>query len=239
MVLHSRMAPVKVDIWSDFVCPFCYLGWRKLQAAIEQSGLEVDLEWHSYELNQTAPPCYEGTLPEFLAEIMGGEPVERVEASLDILSEKMKEWGIEYNWKDAKNGNTFNAHRMSKLAFEKGLGKEYRERMYKAVHIDGLPIGEKEVLRKLSIEVGLSEKEVDEVLDGIVYAQEVRADEYDGIERQIQAVPHYVFSNNIVISGAASKERFLAALLGRDCNGEGTEWQPTPNCSANLHNTGG
>lgn len=231
------MAPVKVDIWSDFICPFCWLGWRKLQAAIEETKQEVDLEWHSYELNQTAPPCYEGSLPEFLGEMMGGQPVERVAESLDILANEMKEWGIDYNWRGVKIGNTFNAHRMSKLAIEKGLGKKYRERLYQAVHMDGLAIGEKKVLRKLSIEVGLPENEVDDILDGILYTQEVRADEDDGIDRQIRAVPHYIFSNSGSISGAQSKAHFIRALLGQDGDSAQVLLPPDGSCSVNLEDT--
>lgn len=221
------VAPIIIDVWSDLCCPFCYVGDRKLRAALKIAKVDAKVRWRAFELDKTAPPCEEESLVVTLAGKLGGVPIDTVESSMKILSQELKEWDIDYNWKQVKLGNTFNAHRIVKLAEEKGKGPECRDRLFKAYHTDGLALGEKPVLKRLALEVGLPEAEVDDVLNGLRYTSEVRADEDEASLNDILATPHYIFNGKLSVSGAKSVEEFVAILTA----GGAGEVSPASDCS--------
>ena len=117
---------MRVDIWSDVVCPFCYIGKKRLEAAAKQAGVELEVHWHSYELDPEAPTRQEVSNSERLAQKYG-RTVADVEDMQRNIATMAAEEGIQFNWENANSGNTFNAHRIIHLAQSKGLGSEAKE----------------------------------------------------------------------------------------------------------------
>ncbi|WP_299154742.1 DsbA family protein, partial [uncultured Acinetobacter sp.] len=120
---------MRVDIWSDVVCPFCYIGKKRLEAAAEEAGIELELHWHSFQLDPEAPPRQEISNSERLAQKYG-RSVAEVEDMQRNIAEMAKAEGIEFNWEGANSGNTLNAHRIIHLAQSKGLGNEAQEAFF-------------------------------------------------------------------------------------------------------------
>ncbi|TCW82934.1 DsbA family oxidoreductase [Burkholderia sp. SRS-46] len=205
---------MKIDIWSDVICPFCYIGKRKLEAALEQTGLHVEIEWHSFELNPSAPQSYGVPLPDVMNALYGMSP-ERAVAVLDHEAHEASLVGLDFLWRIAKPGNTFNAHRVLHLAKHVGLGDQTKERFLRAYFTEGKDIGEVQVIRALALEVGLTAEDVDAVLSTDRFAAEVRADEQQAARLGIRGVPHFVIDGQATISGARDVSDFVRVLQAR------------------------
>ena len=204
-------AAMRIDIWSDIICPFCYIGKRKLELALAQTGIEADIHWHSFELNPNAPQTYGMPLQGVLNALYGmGE--QQALAVLNHEEQAAREVGLDFQWRIAKPGNTFNAHRLLHLARNMGLGLQAKERFLRAYFSEGQDIGDKAVLRALAIDVGLNPAEVDDVLDTDRFDRAVRADEQQAQQLGIQGVPYFLIDGEAVISGAREVEEFVRVL---------------------------
>jgi len=151
---------MKIDIWSDVICPFCTIGKRKLELALAQTGINADIEWHSFELNPHAPPSYGMPLPGVLHTLYGMDE----DYALGVLAHEeaaTRAVGLEFRWRDAKPGNTFDAHRLLHLGKSVGLGGVVKDRFLRAYFSEGQEIGNPAVLRVLAQEAGLVVVEVD------------------------------------------------------------------------------
>ena len=137
---------MRVDIWSDVVCPFCFIGKKRLEKAAEQAGVELEVFWHSYQLDPDAPIRQEKSNSERLAEKYNRSIAEVEEMQRNIAA-MAKEEGIEFNWEHANSGNTFNAHRIIHLAQSLNLGNEAKEAFFYSYMTQGLAIGEREIGR--------------------------------------------------------------------------------------------
>lgn len=202
---------MKIDIWSDVICPFCYIGKRKLEAALEQTGIEAKIEWHSFELNPDSPRYYGVPLQEVMRQLYGISP----DRALEILTHEEQEArrvGLDFQWRIAKPGNTFDAHRLIHLARHHGLSDKVKERFLRAYFTEGKDIGDPQLLRSLAIETGLPPQEVEGVLSSDRFANEVRIDELDARKRGIRGVPYFVFNDRASISGARDVEEFINIL---------------------------
>ncbi len=204
---------MKVEIWSDVVCPWCYIGKRRFEAAL--AGLahrdDVDVSWRSFELDPAAPREREGDLADHLA---SKYRVSRDEAQAmhDSMTAKAATEGLTFRFDRARSGNTFDAHRLLHLADERGVQDAVKERLMSAYLTDGEPIGDPEALARLAAEAGLDADEARAVLAGDRYAAEVRAD-----ERQAQAfgatgVPFFVIDRRYGVAGAQPAEALLEVL---------------------------
>ncbi|QLB21028.1 disulfide bond formation protein DsbA [Vespertiliibacter pulmonis] len=202
---------MKIEIWSDIICPFCYIGKRKLEMALAQTGIDADIEWHSFELNPDAPQSYGVPLPEMLNKMYGFSP-ERALSVLEYEQQTAESVGLDFQWKIAKPGNTFNAHRLIHLGKSLGIGDQVKERFLKAYFTEGQEIGNAEVLRKLAIEVGLAEALVDAVLSTNQFADAVRADEKEASIIGIRGVPYFLINDEISIAGAQEISEFVRVL---------------------------
>lgn len=204
---------MKIDIWSDYVCPFCYLGKRRLELALKdyEHKDEVEIVFKSFELDPSAKKKYEDSLHEIIAKKYGIS-VEQAKASNLQLVEQAKEVGLNYNFEDIIPTNTFDAHRLSHYAKAEGKAKELSERILKAYFVDSLYISDFEVLAGLAEEVGLDHKKAIEILESGAYAEKVREDEKDATRFGIQGVPYFVFDGKYAVSGAQSPEVLLEVL---------------------------
>lgn len=205
--------PMQIEVWSDVVCPWCYLGKRRLESALagfEHAG-DVAVVWRSFELDPSAPRRREGTAAEHLAAKYGMSP-EQVEASWARLTGLAKAEGLEYHLDRTQGGSSFDAHRLLQLAREHGRQDEVKERFLRAYFTEGLPVGEPEVLARLAVEAGLPEDEVAGLLAGDRFAEAVRADEREAAALGIGGVPFFAIDRRYGVSGAQSAEHLLHAL---------------------------
>lgn len=193
---------MRVDIWSDVVCPFCYIGKKRLEKAAEQVGIELEVHWHSYQLDQNAPQRQDISNTERLA-AKYNRSVEEVEQMQRNIADMAKEEGIEFNWEKANSGNTFNAHRIIHLAQSQGLGSVAKEAFFFSYMTQGLAIGERETLEDVAARIGLNPVEVDNVLDSDEFADFVKFDEEVAREQlKVTGVPFFVFDQRVALAGA-------------------------------------
>lgn len=200
---------MRVDIWSDVVCPFCYIGKKRLEAAAEQAGVELEVHWHSYELDPDAPIRQEVSNSERLAQKYGRTLADVEDMQRNIATMAAEE-GIQFNWENANSGNTFNAHRIIHLAQSKGLGSEAKEAFFYSYMTQGLPVGERETIEDVAARVGLNPVEVEDVLNSEEYADFVKFDEEVAHDQlKVTGVPFFVFDQRIALAGAQPREVFL------------------------------
>ncbi|ENV00093.1 DsbA family oxidoreductase [Acinetobacter variabilis] len=223
---------MRVDIWSDVVCPFCYIGKKRLEAAAKESGIELEVHWHSFQLDPEAPVRQEVSNSERLAQKYG-RSVPEVEDMQRNIAAMAKQEGIEFNWEGANSGNTLNAHRIIHLAQSKGLGNEAQEAFFYSYMTQGLPIGERETLEDVAARIGLNPVEVDDLLDSDEFADFVKFDqEVARNQLKVTGVPFFVFDQRIALAGAQPKEVFLQVL---EKALEEPQEQPTANqCSTDA-----
>jgi predicted DsbA family dithiol-disulfide isomerase len=203
---------MRVDIWSDVVCPFCYIGKKRLEAAAQEAGIELEIHWHSFQLDPEAPPRQEISNSERLAQKYG-RSVAEVEDMQRNIAAMAKVEGIQFNWEGANSGNTFNAHRILHLAQSKGLGNEAQEAFFYSYMTQGLAIGERETLEDVAARIGLNPVEVDDLLDSDEYADFVQFDQEVAREQlKVTGVPFFVFDQRIALAGAQPKEVFLQVI---------------------------
>ncbi|MFI8032726.1 DsbA family oxidoreductase [Acinetobacter sp. ABJ_C3_5] len=203
---------MRVDIWSDVVCPFCYIGKKRLEHVAEQAGIELEIHWHSFELDPDAPAKHDTSNTERLAKKYGRSYTEMEEMERNVAAMAAAE-GIDFQWQKANSGNSFNAHRIIHLAQSKGLGNEAEEAFFHAYMTEGLAIGEREVVEEIASRIGLDNAEVEYVLDSDELADFVRHDEKIAREQlNVTGVPFFVFDQKLALSGAQPREIFLQAL---------------------------
>jgi predicted DsbA family dithiol-disulfide isomerase len=203
---------MRVDIWSDVVCPFCYIGKKRLEHVAEQAGIELDIHWHSFELDPNAPVKHDTSNTERLAQKYGRSYAEMEEMERNVAAMAAVE-GIDFQWQKANSGNSFNAHRIIHLAQSKGLGNEAEEAFFHAYMTEGLAIGEREVVEEIASRIGLDHAEVEYVLDSDELADFVRHDEKIAREQlNVTGVPFFIFDQKLALSGAQPREIFLQAL---------------------------
>lgn len=203
---------IQVHIWSDIVCPWCFVGKRRFERALKDFGEPVEITWHSFELDphQTSLGGPSASAAERLAKKLG-MPVERALAMMEQMAETGRPEGISFNLKDGKTRSSFDAHRLVHLAAESGKQDAMKERLFHAHFEQALDVGDREVLRTLGREVGLPQDAVDEVLGTDRFADEVRSDEATARELGISGVPFFVIGR-YGISGAQKSELFADVL---------------------------
>ena len=204
---------MQVEIWSDVVCPWCYIGKRNFEAALAdfEHRDEVEVTWRSFELHPAAPTVREGDYASRLARKYGVGQGE-AKAMLARMTSAAANAGLQFDFDKAKPGNTFDAHRLIHLGAARGIQDAVKERLLRATFTEGEAIGDRDVLLRLVVEAGLDETEAAAVLDGTEYATAVRADEQDATELEITAVPFFVIDRKFGIPGAQAPETMLAAL---------------------------
>ena len=207
---------MQVDIWSDVVCPWCYIGKRRFEAALADFAHrdEVEITWRSFELDPTAPPERTGDYASRLARKYGMSH-DRAMASLHHMTDVAAEEGLEFDFARTRSGSTFDAHRLIHLAHASGgaeLQGQVKERLLRAYFSEGEPIGDRDTLVRLAGEAGLDEAEVKDALAGDAFADHVRADEAAAEELDVTGVPYFLIDRKFAVSGAQSVEVFTRVL---------------------------
>ena len=203
--------PIKVDIWSDVQCPWCYIGKRKFEAGAAQFGRDVEVEYHSFELAPDTPVDFDGTPVDYLS-ARKGIPVDQVHEMLARVTGIAAEVGLDYHFEDVHQTNTRKAHELLHYAKAHGKQSEMKERLLKAYFVEGGHVGQVEQLAQLASEVGLDEADVLRRLNEAEFAQAVEDDVQQAVAYGIQGVPFYVIDGKYGISGAQPAEVFAQAL---------------------------
>ena len=202
-----------IKIWSDVRCPFCYIGKRKFEKALDKFAHkdDVTISWHSFELDPTLQTNTDINSLQYFSEIKG-IPVSQAKQMQQQVANIAKEVGIEFNNDKAVVANSFNAHRLIQLAKSKGHGNEIEEELFKAHFTEGKNIDDIEELVQTGISIGLDEKEVREMLASDAFSKEVKQDEMQAQSLGIRGVPFFIFNNKYAVSGAQSPDTFLEVL---------------------------
>ena len=201
-----------VEIWSDVVCPWCYIGKRRFETAAEQLRNEVDLQvvYRPYQLDPTASPGISQPVIEAYAKKFGGH--ERATEIMDHVTGIAAGEGLEFHMDKALRANTLLAHRLLFLAEGSGHQYELKERLLKAYFVDGLDIGDADVLADCAAEVGMADDAVRAYLDSDDGVAEVQAMLRVAAESEITAVPTFVFDGRWSVPGAQDAETFVNVI---------------------------
>ncbi|WP_264550805.1 DsbA family oxidoreductase [Flavobacterium sp. N2038] len=204
---------MKIEIWSDIMCPFCYIGKRQLETALEQfPNKEIEIEWKSFQLDPTITPQSGKDVYTFLAE-RKGMSIEQSKEMHKGVTERAKSVGLDYNFDKAIISNSFTAHRVIQLAKTKKLGDKMEEIFFKAYFTEGRDLNNGPTLIELAEKAGLDKEEVLKVLtDENLFSKEVEHDIKEAQEIGVQGVPFFVFDRKYAVSGAQPVEAFINTI---------------------------
>lgn len=204
---------MRIDVWSDFLCPFCHLGRRQLELALAEfeHADEVDVLWHSYQLDRSAPAVLEGSNVQRVADKYGVS-LEQMEQTHRQMAESAAEVGLDFQWEQVSGGNSYAAHRLHHYARSVGREAELMERLMRGWYSEGASIGDHTTLLQLAGEAGLDVDEVRSVLDSDDFGQDVRTDLALAAQIGITAVPTFVLDQKFGVSGAQGVEPMLNAI---------------------------
>ena len=204
---------MKVEIWSDIVCPFCYIGKRKFETALADfAGKEkVEIEWKSFQLDPEMDNKEGLNVHEYLGKRKGGTPADGKRMN-DGMTAAAAEVGLQYDFDNGIINNTMNAHRLLHWAKAAGLQNELKERIFKAYYTEGIDTADIAELVRLAKETGLDAVQARKVLEENLYVKEVLQDQQEAAELGVQGVPFYVFNRKYAVSGAQPSEVFARVL---------------------------
>ncbi len=204
---------MKIEIWSDVACPFCYIGKRKLEKALDKfpNKDQVEIEWKSFQLNpdQKTDPSINSL--EYLSKAKGWSMPQTIQISKQV-EEMAESEGLQYQLDKTVVANTKNAHRLIHLAKESGKGGEMKERLLKAYFTEGLNVDDQETLVKLGSDVGLDPNKVQNLFNSDQFDEAVAYDIYESRQIGVQGVPFFVLDRKFGISGAQADEVFDQTL---------------------------
>ena len=214
--MSPQTTPIRIAVWSDVACPWCYVGKRRLDAALEAfartpEARPVEVEYHSYQLNPDLPADYEGGHTDYLASRLGMSP-EQIQASNQRLSEMGAAVGAKYRMDRVVIANTLKAHELLHFAKAHGRQAEMKERLLQAYWSEGQRLGRIDELADLAAEVGLDWAAARQALETDAYRGAVRADMAQAAQYGIRGVPFFVLDGKYGLSGAQEAETLLQAL---------------------------
>jgi predicted DsbA family dithiol-disulfide isomerase len=222
-ITKNKLSKMQVEIWSDVMCPFCYIGKRKFEAALSQFVHKENIEviWKSYMLNPEMKTDTNKNSIVALAEHKGISIEESKEMHKYVV-EMATNAGLKYNMDKTISANSFNAHRLTHYAKSQGKQLEIEEKLFEAYFILGKNIDDTNTLIGLGESVGLSKETLVKVIKGNDYAEDVRQDVYEAQQVGVRGVPFFVFDRKYAVSGAQESAVFLQSLQKSF-----DEWQKT------------
>jgi predicted DsbA family dithiol-disulfide isomerase len=212
-VLVSKETAVQVEVWSDVVCPWCYLGKRRLERALAgfEHAAEVEVVWRSFQLDPAHRKGLRQPVYEMLAQKFGGTTAQ-ARAMSERVTGLAAEEGLAYDFDRAVVVNTFDAHRLTHLAKAHGLGGAMHERLMHGYFVDGEILDDVDTLIRLAGEVGVPAEEARRALSGDEYAMDVEKDIREARMLGVNGVPFFALDRTYGVSGAQPVEAFVAAL---------------------------
>ena len=204
---------MKIEIWSDVMCPFCYIGKRRLEQALEQiPGSEAySIEWKSFQLDPDLVTNGKENPYEYLADRKGISYQESVKMHENVVN-AAREVGLDYRFDQAVVANSLDAHRLSHLAKQHGVGNALEERLFQAYFTEGRDIADHATLTELGVEVGIPETAIQTLFNGDQFLAEVQRDIVEAQQIGVRGVPFFVFDRKYAVSGAQPVEAFLETI---------------------------
>lgn len=204
---------MKIEIWSDITCPFCYIGKRKFENALLQfkNKDSLDIVWKSFELAPGFKTQPDKNMHQLLTELKGISLEQSISMS-DQVADTASQVGLIYNFHKAIPANSFNAHRLIHLASDHNLQDKAKERLFNAYFTEGRNIDDIPTLIALGTEIGLDPTEVKNVFESNQYADEVKQDIHEAKQQGIASVPSFVFDKKLKVPGAQDTKAFLEIL---------------------------
>ena len=204
---------LNIQIWSDIMCPFCYIGKRRIEEALQNFKHKdsVAIEWKSFQLDANFIAEPDDNIIDHLAEKYRKD-TDWAQTMIDNMTQNAKNTGLDFHFEKAILANSFHAHRLLHLAKKYNLANELEELLFKAYLTDGKNVNDLDTLSKLGKEVGIDSEEIKQVLESNEYAKEVQQDIEQAQAIGVQGVPFFVFDNKYAISGAQPATTFLQTL---------------------------
>ncbi len=206
---------MKISYWIDYNCPYCYIGITRLNKAINELKLDdVKMDTHAFELDPNAPMTSDGTTLERFSQKYNLS-LEDAKKEIDKITQWGLDEGLDMKYESCRFTNTRDAHRLSKLAIQSNnqeIMKRFNDLMFEAYFSKNLELADRKTLIDVATTAGLDEKEVNEVLDGDMFNNEVILDERVAIDTGIRGVPYFIFNNRHVVPGALPTSEFINVL---------------------------
>ena len=223
---------MKITYWSDFACPYCYIGNTRLKRAIKDLNLDVDFDIRAFELDQNAPSDVQSTTVERFA-VKYGLSIDDAKKQVNQISQLGADEGIDFKYETTLYTNTRDAHRLMKLAQEKHPEsvEKLATMLFDAYFVKNLKLADHEVLVGIGLDAGLDEEELMEVLESDLFNAKVEEDENIAHSAGIHAVPFYLFDGKYSIPGALSYEDFKSVLSQIIAESEVDDDKDTDNCA--------
>jgi len=211
-IMNKKM---EVEIWSDVMCPFCYIGKRKFEMALEKFQYidQIKIDWKSYQLMPDLKTQPNKNINTLLSEAKGISLEEAKEMN-NYVAKIGEQIGLKYNIDHTIPANTFNAHRLIQFAKTENKGNEAEERLFEAYFSEGKNIDDMPTLIQLGVEIGLDKIAVEQVLESEQFSEAVQIDIYESQQLGVRGVPFFVFDRKTAISGAQEPQTFLQTLEG-------------------------
>lgn len=208
------MKNIKIDIWSDIVCPFCFIGKKKLELAISKLHLseQVEIEWHSFQLDPDFPKGEAIPSTSYLAQ-RKNYPIEQINTIQQQLTTSAKVYGIDFQFEKALSFNTIEVHRLWQWSKNLGKSSELKEALMKAYFSDGIDLSKEENVLQVVENCGLDKLEAESILRSNQFSNEVDEDIYKASQIGVRGVPFFVLNNQFAISGAQDDSVFENAFL--------------------------
>ena len=223
---------MKITYWSDFACPYCYIGNTRLKRAVEDLNLDVDFDIRAFELDQNAPKDVKSTTVDRFA-LKYGLSKEDAEKQVSQISKLGIDEGIDFRYETTLYTNTRDAHRLMKLAQSKNdekLVEKLANLLFDAYFTQNLKLADKNILLEIGLKAGLEENEINDVLNSNLYNSQVEEDEDIALSGGIHAVPFYLFDNKYSIPGALSYDDFKSVLTQIIAESEVDDDKDTDSC---------
>jgi predicted DsbA family dithiol-disulfide isomerase len=205
---------IKIEIWSDIVCPFCYLGKKKIERAIRKLNLKTrpEIIWHSFQLDPHFPKDASISSPKYLSEKKGISE-EQINGIHKHLVSQGSLYGIDFQFDKALTFNTYDAHRLWQWSKRLNKSDEVKEALFRAYFTDGIDLSVKENLLDVIADSGLNKDEAEKILNSDSFEQQVEEDKYQASQLGIRGVPYFLINEKAVISGAQDDKVFENVLL--------------------------
>ena len=204
---------LKIQIWSDVMCPFCYIGKRKIEEALTQfeNKESVAIEWKSFQLDSNFVATPDETIADHLADKYGRD-IDWAQSMLENTTQTAKLSGLDFHFEKSILANSLNAHRLVHLAKKHNLANELEELLFKAYFTEGKNVNNWNTLQEIGTKAGLPIDEIKQLIETDIYTKEVRQDQQQAQELGVTGVPFFVFNNKYAISGAQPTDTFLKTL---------------------------
>ena len=205
---------MRIQYWSDYACPYCYIGETNLRHALDELGVNYVFEMKAFELNPYAKKSAGGDIVAMFAAKYQLN-LEDAQKRVDSINEMARAAGLEFDYAKVFHTNTFDAHRLTKMAMAKGgtaMADQMAERLYKAYFAEGVDVGDQELLVKLGTEAGLDAADIKAMLEGKDYSDQVSMDERQAQMNRISSVPCFIIEDTVAVPGAMPKEQFMEVI---------------------------